>query len=97
MYIKEETIEIINKIKELKDLAERSNKSGRDTSTLFIHKGIEDGILDNIHNASKEQLVRFLRDYRFSYYTEYNDNKQLLQSEINKRLRDNKLKKILND
>ena len=96
MDIKEKLIEMIDKINELKDLAERSNKSRRDTSTLFIYKGIEDGILDNIHNASKEQLVRFLRDYRFSYYTEYND-KQLLQSEINKRLRDNKLKQILND
>jgi hypothetical protein len=97
MDIKEKLIEIIDKISELKDLSERSNKSRRDTSTLFIHKGIEDGILDNIHKASKEQLVRFLRDYRFSYYTEYNDDKQLLQSEINKRLRDNKLKQILND
>jgi hypothetical protein len=96
MDIKENLIKSIDKIKELKDLAERSNKSRRDTSTLFIHKGIEDGILDNIHNASKEQLVRFLRDYKFVYYTEYND-KQLLQSEINKRLRDNKLKQILND
>jgi hypothetical protein len=96
MDIKENLIKIIDKIEELKDLSERSNKSRRDTSTLFIYKGIEDGILDNIHNASKEQLVRFIRDYRFSYYTEYND-KQLLQSEINKRLRDNKLKQILND
>ena len=30
------------------------------------------------------------------YYTEYN-NKELLKNEVNRRLRDNKLKQLLND
>jgi ribosomal protein S17E len=33
--------------------------------------------------------------YKFRFYTEFNDNKELLRNEIQKRLRNNKLEEIL--
>jgi predicted house-cleaning noncanonical NTP pyrophosphatase (MazG superfamily) len=103
MYFKEKLEDLIEKISELKDLAERSQKSRRKTGTMcgcsasrYLYKNIEDGILNNIHNAGKEQLINFLENYRFYYYSEYND-RELLKNEVNRRLRDNKLKQLLDD
>jgi hypothetical protein len=36
-----------------------------------------------------------ISNYRFRYYTDYNIDKDLLKSEITKRLRDNKLKQLI--
>ncbi len=58
-------------------------------------KKIEDGLLDNIHNANESQLNHMISNYRFRYYTDYNIDKDLLKSEITKRLRDNKLKQLI--
>lgn len=60
-----------------------------------LYKNIEDGLLDNIHNANESQLNHMMSNYRFRYYTEYNTDKDLLKSEITKRLRDNKLKQLI--
>lgn len=97
MDFKEKLEDLIEKISELKDLAERSQKSRRETGTMYLYKNIEDGILNNIHNAGKEQLINFLENYRFYYYNEYNNDKELLKNEVNRRLRDNKLKQLLDD
>lgn len=87
---------LIEKVNDLKDLSERSKSERKDITTMSLHKKIEDGVLDNIHNANKSQLINFLKNYRFQYYTEYND-KELLKNEVNRRLRDNKLKQLLDD
>lgn len=58
------------------------------------HKRIEDGILDSIHKANNHQLNVMLKGgYKFRFYTELN-NQEALRSEIQKRLRDNKLKEL---
>jgi hypothetical protein len=71
--------------------------SGRSYAETEVNKKIEDGILDSIHNANNHQLSVILNGgYKFRFYTELN-NKETLRSEIQKRLRNNKLKEILND
>ena len=96
-YFKEDLENLIKKVSDLKDLSERSQSERKDITTMSVYKKVEDGVLDNIHNASKSQLINFLENYRFYYYTEYNNNKELLKNEVNRRLRDDKLKQLLND
>lgn len=63
-------------------------------SMVMLYKTIEDGILDKIKDANQHQLNHILNSYRFRYYTEFNTDKELLKNEIQKRLRDNKLKNL---
>lgn len=80
-----DTLENMNKI-----LSKSKNFNGG-YSESQLYKGIEDGILDSIHNANSHQLSYILNgDYEFRFYTEFND-KELLRLEVQKRLRDKKL------
>jgi len=83
-----QTLENINSI------LKGSKSSGRSYVETEVNKKIEDGILDSIHNANNHQLSVILNGgYRFRFYTELN-NKETLRNEIQKRLRDNKLKEL---
>lgn len=81
-----DTLEGLNKI-----LEKTQNGKFPEAET---HKRIEDGILDSIHNANNHQLNFMLKGgYKFRFYTELNDQ-ETLKNEIQKRLRDNKLKEL---
>jgi hypothetical protein len=81
-------------LEETIEIKKRSNRSfGGDYFQAELRKKIEDGILNNIHNATSDQLTRLERDYRFMYYYEYNDSDVFL-SEIKRRLRDKKLEDL---
>ncbi len=82
---------MISNLDELK----RLKSMGGDYTTNMVSKKVEDGILDKIHTANDHQLNVIMNSYRFRYYTEYN-NKEVLRGEIQKRIREHKLKEILN-
>jgi 3-dehydroquinate dehydratase len=86
---------VIKTLEEMTEVLNKSVSSKEHVSSVMLSKKIEDGLLDNIHNANESQLNNIISNYRFRYYTEYNTDKDLLKSEITKRLRDNKLNKIL--
>jgi hypothetical protein len=80
-------------LEETLEITKRANKNfGGDYFQAELRKKIEDGILDNIHNATSDQLS-IVRNYRFMYYYEYNDDDVFL-SEIKRRLRDKKLEDL---
>lgn len=85
--------ELESMIETLQEMQDVWSKESVDMTILY--KNIEDGILDNIQNANNKQLNHIINDYRFRYYTDFNTDKELLRSEITKRLRDIKLNKIL--
>jgi hypothetical protein len=60
---------------------------------LLISKKIEDGILDNLQNASLSQLES-LKMYKWNFY-DYLNNKKNLDNEIKKRLRLNKINSLI--
>ena len=71
-----------------------SKSSGRSYVETEVNKKIEDGILDSIHRANNHQLNVMLKGgYKFRFYTELN-NQEALRSEIQKRLRNSKLKDL---
>lgn len=82
----EETIE---KIEELKDFKIRSRNFSTNVEAEAF-KNIEIGIINSISNANEYQKVQILNNFKFRYYTEFN-NKDILLS----KLRDNQLNKIL--
>lgn len=83
-----QTVENMNTI-----LAKSKNFGGK-FSEAEVYKKIEDGILDSIHNANNHQLGFLLGgSFKFRFYTELN-NQETLRNEIQKRLRDNKLKEL---
>lgn len=91
-----EVIEKLQKLEkdilDLQDFAIRSkNFNSAIEATAF--KNIEDGIIKNLHKANKHQMHIMLNSYKFRYYTEFNDDKNL----IIKELRENKLNGILDE
>jgi transcription termination factor NusB len=58
-------------------------------NSMYIWKKVEDGILDNLHNANQHQLDQ-LQYFKFMFYSDLN-NKENLKNEITRRLRDKKL------
>lgn len=84
---------MINSLNELTEVLNKS-KSKQDISMSFFYKNIEDGILDNIHDANQYQLNHMMNSYIFRFYTEFNTDKELLRNEIQRRLRENKLEKL---
>lgn len=87
---------MIKSLEEMTDILNKSVDTNEHVSRVNLSKRIEDGILDNIHNADNHQLNHILNSYQFRYYTDFNKNKELLKREINKRLRSYKLNKLLN-
>lgn len=86
---------MIESLKEMQDILTKSSNIENIGNTMVYYKKIEDGILECIPLANKHQLNTIMNDYKFGYYTEFNKDKDLLRSEINKRIRDHKLKKLL--
>jgi hypothetical protein len=86
---------MIDSLKEMQDVLSKSQSNRESVDMTILYKNIEDGILDNIQNANNKQLNHIINDYRFRYYTDFNTDKELLRSEITKRLRDIKLNRIL--
>lgn len=85
---------MIESLDELTKVLNKSKSNKEDVSMTVLYKKIEDGILDKIHDANQHQLNMMMNSYRFKYYTEFNTDKELLRNEIQKRLRDNKLKEL---
>jgi 3-dehydroquinate dehydratase len=85
---------MIESLDELTKVLNKSKSNKEDVSMTVLYKKIEDGILDKIHNANQHQLNMMMNSYRFKYYTEFNTDKELLRNEIQKRLRDKKLKEL---
>lgn len=83
---------LVDQLGELNDIHQKSIESGRGSADTMVHKAMEDGILDNIHNATNVQINK-LKTYKFKYYSELNDDDVLL-AEIRKRLRDRKLEEL---
>lgn len=86
---------MIDSLQEIQDVLSKSQSNRESVDMTILYKNIEDGILDNIQNANNKQLNHIINDYKFRYYTDFNTDKELLSSEITKRLRDIKLNKIL--
>lgn len=85
---------MIESLDELTKVLNKSKSNREDVSMTMLYKNIEDGILDKIHDANQHQLNMMMNSYRFKYYTEFNTDKELLRNEIQKRLRDKKLKEL---
>jgi len=90
---------IIEDLENMTDILNKSNGnhsvSKGDYLKAEINKKIEDGILDSIHKANTHQLNVLLNyGYRFKYYTELNDMTKL-RNEIQSRIRNAKIEKIL--
>jgi len=86
---------MIESLEELNKVLSKSKSNREDLSMTMLYKNIEDGILDKIHDANQHQLNVMMNSYRFKYYAEFNTDKELLRNEIQKRLRENKLEKLL--
>jgi hypothetical protein len=86
---------MIETLKEMQNVLSKSKSNVESISNTILYKNIEDGILNNIHNANNYQLNMIMNNYKFNYYTEFNYNRDLLKNEINNRLRDYKLNRIL--
>lgn len=87
---------MIESLDELTKVLSKSKSNREDVSMTMLYKNIEDGILNKIHDANEHQLNVMMNSYRFKFYTEFNTDKELLRNEIQKRLRENKLEKLLN-
>jgi hypothetical protein len=87
---------MIESLDELSKVLNKSKSNKEDVSMTMLYKNIEDGILDKIHDANEHQLNHMMNSYRFRFYTDFNTDKELLRNEVQKRLRQNKLEKILN-
>jgi hypothetical protein len=77
-------------ILDLQDFAIRSRNFASNIEAATF-KNVEEGIINNLHKANREQLHTILNSYRFRYYYEFNKDKSL----IIKELRENRLKDIL--
>lgn len=85
---------MLETLDEMTKVLNKSKQNREEVSMTMLFKNIEDGILDKIHDANTHQLNHMMNSYRFRYYTEFNSDKELLKNEIQKRLRDNKLKNL---
>lgn len=85
---------LVDRLGELNDIQQKSIESGRGSADTMVNKAVEDGILDKIYDANKNQLTFILESYHFNYYTEYNKDRELLRKEVQRRLRDKKLEDL---
>lgn len=85
----------VETLENMTEILNRRSKSDRSFVEMEVFKKVEDAILDSIHKANNHQLNVLLNGgYKFKYYTELND-KEALKSEVQKRIRENKLNQIL--
>ena len=86
---------MIGQLEDLTKVLSKSKLNREAVSMTILYKNIEDGIFDNIHFANQKQLSHMMNSYRFRFYTEFNTDKHLLRSEIQRRIRDNRLENLL--
>jgi len=69
--LKEMLEKLSDSIKEMSEVVEVSKKypKNKDVFGLLLDKKIEDGIIDNLHNANEYQLKR-MKDWYWKYYKE---------------------------
>lgn len=91
----EKLLNLIATLDEMLLVLSKSNCNNDGLAINMLYKKIEDGILDNIHNSNQHQLNAIMNAYNFRFYTDFNKDRELLRNEITKRLRANKLNKIL--
>ena len=81
-------------LEDMKNIIKNQNTNDlNNISTVLLYKKIEDGILDNIGNASESQ-IQSLYSYKFIYYNHLND-KNNLDKELKTILRNKKIDTIL--
>lgn len=68
--LKEMLEKLSNAMKDMSEIVEVSQKypNNKDIFGLLLDKRIEDGLINNLHNASEEQLKRLKEDYGWRYY-----------------------------
>ncbi len=86
--------ELISKMEELAEIQKRSKSFAGDVMLTTFYKSSEDGILNHIHKANPKQMRIMLGSYKWRYYTEFN-NPEVLLLDIQRRVRDKKLEKLL--
>ena len=86
---------IIQNMKEMTDILERSKANYESVGDTRFYKGVEDGILDNMINADEKQFNTIMTAYKFRYYREFNTDKELLRNEVTRRIREKKLNKLI--
>lgn len=97
--LKEILEKLSNTMKDMSEVVEVSQKypNNKDIFVLLLDKKIEDGLINNLHNASEEQLKRMKNDYVWKYYKE---DKIKIQNQIDKLIlnkkREKKLERINN-
>lgn len=86
---------MIQNMKDMTEIIKRSRDYYEDFATTRFNKSVEDGILDNMINADEKQFNTIMTAYKFRYYREFNTNKELLRSEVTRRIREKKLNKLI--
>ena len=86
---------IIQNMKEMIDILNRSNNNKEPVGDSIFHKGVEDGILDNMINANEKQFNVIMSVYKFRYYKEFNTDKESLRNEVTRRIREKKLNQLI--
>ena len=87
---------IIQNMIEMTDILKRSKDNYESVGDTRFHKGVEDGILDNMINADEKRFNTIMTAYKFRYYREFNTDKELLRSEVTRRIREKKLNQLIN-
>lgn len=86
--------DLIIKLENMTSFQKRVNSQFRGDNLMATYQmKVEDGILDNIHNANNHQLNTIMNGYKWKYYVEYNDT-DLLANEVRRRIRTKKLEKL---
>lgn len=86
---------MIQNMKDMTEIIKRSRDYYEDFVTTRFNKSVEDGILDNMINADEKQFNTIMTAYKFRYYREFNTDKELLRSEVTRRIREKKLNKLI--
>jgi hypothetical protein len=86
---------IIVNLQEMTDILNRSSYHRESVGDTRFYKGVEDGILDNMINADEKQFNTIMTAYKFRYYREFNTDKELLRSEVTRRIREKKLNRLI--
>jgi hypothetical protein len=86
---------IIVNLQEMTDILNKSSYHRESVADTKFYKGVEDGILDNMISANKEQFNSIMTGYKFRYYREFNTDKEALRNDVIRRIREKKLNKLI--
>ncbi len=93
--VESKLLSMLDTVQEMSNILLKSKEIGEDLSMTSFYKNIEDGILNKMHKANKEQFDMVMTSYKFRYYTEFNKDRQLLKNEVTRRIREKKLNKLI--